>query len=66
MQRISHLLVSVIATAIVALSISIRAADDDNIDWTRAKQLHQRAQNGEKLSAADQAYYERAKAALAL
>jgi hypothetical protein len=32
------------------------------IDWNRARQLHQRVQSGEKLSAEDQAYYDRARA----
>jgi hypothetical protein len=44
---------------------SLAFAQDDKIDWTRAKELHRRAQQGEKLNAEDQAYYEKAKAALA-
>ena len=31
------------------------------IDWDRAKELHQRATNGETLSPEDQKYYEEAK-----
>jgi hypothetical protein len=41
------------------------AAEEAPIDWNRAQQLHRRASSGEKLSAEDQAYYERAKAARA-
>ncbi len=33
------------------------------IDWERAQQLHRKAQSGEKLTAEEQAYYDRAKAA---
>ncbi|MGB8170393.1 MAG: hypothetical protein WCF18_23020 [Chthoniobacteraceae bacterium] len=33
------------------------------IDWDRAQQLHRRAQNGEKLTAEEQTYYDRARAA---
>lgn len=35
------------------------------IDWPRARQLHERSQRGETLSAEDQAYLERARQALA-
>ena len=42
---------------------SCTAAEEAPIDWQRAQQLHKRASSGEKLSAEDQAYYERAKAA---
>lgn len=41
---------------------SCTAAEEAPIDWERAQQLHRRASSGEKLSAEDQAYYERAKA----
>ena len=41
---------------------SCAAAEETPIDMARAQQLHRRVQNGEKLSAEDQAYYERAKA----
>src|SRR5205085_2789228 len=37
--------------------------DAAGIDWERAKTLYQREQNGEKLSAEDQAYLDKAKAA---
>ena len=33
------------------------------IDWERAQQLHRKAQSGEKLTAEEQAYYDRARAA---
>ena len=39
----------------------LRAADEP-IDWDRAQQLHNRAARGEKLTPAEQAYYERAQA----
>ncbi|HEY6167211.1 MAG TPA: hypothetical protein VI454_04170 [Verrucomicrobiae bacterium] len=42
--------------------IGLRAADEP-IDWTRAEQLHRKANSGEKLTPEEQAYYERAKAA---
>jgi len=32
-----------------------------DVDWRRAASLHQRAQSGDKLSAEDQAYYNRAR-----
>jgi hypothetical protein len=38
-------------------------AADPPIDWERAQQLHRRASSGEKLTAEEQAYYDRAKAA---
>ena len=54
---------------ILALSVGAFAADTapDNgaIDWQRARAIHQREQNGDKLSADDQAYLDRAKAAIA-
>ena len=34
---------------------------EEPIDWNRARELHRKAQNGEKLSPADQTYYDRAK-----
>ncbi len=50
---------------ILALSALSLPKPDAPIDWNRAGQLHQRAQRGEKLTAEEQAYYERAKAARA-
>jgi hypothetical protein len=38
------------------------ASSAEAIDWQKARQLHQRVQDGEKLSADDQAYYDRARA----
>ena len=38
--------------------------DSGPIDWDRARAIHQREQSGEKLSADDQAYLDRAKAAM--
>ena len=49
---------------LLALSGRVLAAEAP-IDWTRAQQLHQRAQRGEKLTPEEQSYYERAKAARA-
>ena len=39
-------------------------AGGEAIDWEKAKQLHQRATSGEKLTTEEQAYYDRAKAAM--
>ena len=51
---------------LVLLTLSGRVlAAEAPIDWTRAQQLHQRAQRGEKLTPEEQTYYERAKAARA-
>lgn len=41
--------------------LSANASDDGAIDWDKAKQLFQKSQKGEKLSADDQAYLDRAK-----
>jgi hypothetical protein len=38
-------------------------AADEPIDWNRARTIHEKAQRGEKLTSAEQEYYERAKAA---
>jgi hypothetical protein len=47
------------------LSVGVMGADNASdtgpIDWERARALHQRDQNGDKLSAADQAYLDHAK-----
>jgi hypothetical protein len=42
-------------------SLPLRGAEDE-IDWARAQKLHRRVQQGEKLSAEDEAYYKKAKA----
>lgn len=48
---------------VLAFPVALVAADPQPpIDWDRARQLHQRAQRGEKLSPEDQAYYDRARA----
>ena len=39
-------------------------SDNGPIDWSRAREIHQREQKGEKLSAEDQAYLDRAKGAI--
>src|SRR6185437_312661 len=39
-------------------------ANPSGIDWDRARKLHQQEQNGEKLSADDQSYLDKAKAAI--
>ncbi len=44
--------------ACLALTISSRAVE---VDWEKARALHQRAQAGEKLSAEEQVYYDEAK-----
>ncbi|MBI3874596.1 MAG: hypothetical protein HY300_01220 [Verrucomicrobia bacterium] len=38
---------------------------DERIDWNKARELHQRAQRGEKLTPEEQAYYDRARKAIA-
>ncbi len=38
------------------------ATSGEGIDWERARQLHAKAQRGEKLTAEEQAYYDRARA----
>jgi hypothetical protein len=53
-----------VCAVIVALlfAFSARGADDSGpIDWDKARQLFQRSQKGEKLSADEQAYLDRAK-----
>lgn len=52
-----------LAPSMAAEPASRPAAASEAIDWNRARDLHQRAQRGEKFSAEDQAYYERARAA---
>jgi dipeptidyl aminopeptidase/acylaminoacyl peptidase len=47
--------------ALVVVSTTL-AAEPDRLDLQRAKQLNQRARQGEKLSAEDQAYLDRARA----
>jgi hypothetical protein len=49
--------------AMIVVGARLRAQEDRDIDWNRARQLHQRVQRGEKLSPEDQAYYERARRA---
>lgn len=53
------------ALVFAALLSGAWAADDNPIDWHRARALHAKVQQGEKLDADDQAYYERAKLAMA-
>jgi hypothetical protein len=51
---------------LVALAVTLHAQDkpaDTDIDWTRARQLYQREQRGEKLGDEEQAYLDKAKAA---
>lgn len=57
-----------LALALLAIAAWHNAAwadDDAPIDWQRARSLHAKVQQGEKLSPDDQAYYQRAKQALA-
>jgi hypothetical protein len=58
--------------AVLWASVSPAARSAENgptaqsgIDWTRARQLHEKSQRGEKLSAEDQAYLEQARRAMA-
>src|SRR5437870_1441528 len=58
---------SLLPTFLAVLSLSIlshaQSGTDAPIDWERARQLHQRQQRGESLSAADRADLQRAIAA---
>jgi hypothetical protein len=54
-----------ILSILLILSIRPVLSQDQDIDWNRARALHQRAQNGEKLNPEDQAYYAKARAAMA-
>jgi len=55
-----------IARAALAIGLACFAAfavaQTDEIDWAKARQLHQRVRQGEKLTEEEQAYYERARA----
>lgn len=46
---------------LLLVALALRAADDE-IDWVRARKLHERVGSGEKLSGEDEAYYKKAKA----
>src|SRR5437762_14039607 len=46
---------------IVALLTGSLLAADEPIDWSRARTIHEKAQRGEKLTPAEQEYYQRAK-----
>ncbi len=64
MIRMNHSVI--LAALIVLLGIPLVAwpdAKSDTIDWTHARELYKRDQRGEKLSAEDQAYLDKAKAA---
>src|SRR5438045_1365483 len=52
-----------ILSILLILSMSPGISQEQEIDWNRARVLHQRAQRGEKLNAEDQAYYDRARRA---
>jgi hypothetical protein len=63
-MRLAVLILSVLVTA-AALSFAAdppAAAPPAAIDWNKARELYQRERGGEKLSADDQAYLDRAKA----
>ncbi|HEX3657756.1 MAG TPA: hypothetical protein VHV55_18345 [Pirellulales bacterium] len=65
MAAVATLRLNLVALAFIALLSAAWAADDSPIDWHRARALHARVQQGEKLGEEDQAYYERAKQAMA-
>jgi len=48
---------------VALIGLATAHAQQEPIDWKRAQTLHQRAQRGEKLSAEEQAYYDRAREA---
>jgi len=54
--------VCLFAAALLAASYVWAADSANDIDWNRARDLHQRWQRGERLASADQAYLDRAKA----
>src|SRR5689334_4289838 len=49
-------------TLILVVGTPARAADGENIDWNKARELVRRESSGEKISPEDRAYLERAKA----
>ncbi len=51
------------AVLILVVAARLAAAQQEPIDWNKARELHQRAQRGETLTAEEEAYYDRAKAA---
>jgi hypothetical protein len=52
---------SLICLAVILFASALPAADEQNeMDWNRARTLHQKSQRGEKLSADEQKYLERA------
>ena len=61
----SRIFIYVLAVAcLIALVVSALAQSGDQIDWERAKQLHQRFMKGEKLTEEERAYHDRAAQAL--
>jgi len=63
MKPILRTLGAALCLLLLALSSCLSAEEKEGIDWKRATDLYQRSQRGERLSDADQAYLERAKAA---
>ena len=58
-------LVGALAALLWAAVVSAEPGMPAGIDWTRTRQLHEKSQRGETLSADDQAYLEQARKALA-
>ena len=58
---VSPLLVVLMSGLFLVLLLSAVGADEDEIDWNRARSLLQKSQRGETLSPEDQAYLDRAR-----
>ena len=56
---------TILVAMLAAVSLVYAVGADTAIDWERARNLYQRSQRGEQLSAEDQAYLDRAKQARA-
>ncbi|MST01231.1 MAG: hypothetical protein EXS29_07980 [Pedosphaera sp.] len=51
----------IFAMALLIAGPALAQIKEEPIDWNRAGELHRRSQRGEKLTAAEQAYYDRAR-----
>jgi hypothetical protein len=52
-----------VSASLLTLATFSLLAADEQIDWNRARSIHEKAQRGEKLTPAEREYYDRAKAA---
>jgi hypothetical protein len=60
-MSIRRLAVCFTLAALALGTLHLHAADE--IDWDKARRIHQKAQSGQKLTAEEQAYYDKARAA---